>query len=220
MAVPRTHSFVQVDVFATSPYSGNPVAVVLDGTDLSEGQMQQLARWTNPSETMFVLPPTVPVADYRLRIFTPGGELPLAGHPRSAPHVPGWTAAAPRSTPSTSCRSAPPAWSRCAAARTPCPSPPRHGSATAPWTEPESPRQGLRRSAAAHGDRLIHLGLRCSAAQLLVAPRHDRGPGRPSGCAGDRAPGCRVPTAASAATVGDGSSRSGCARGGESTNQD
>ena len=81
MAVPRTHSFVQVDVFSTSPYSGNPVAVVLDGTDLSEGQMQQLARWTNPSETMFVLPPTVPGADYRLRIFTPGGGLPFAGHP-------------------------------------------------------------------------------------------------------------------------------------------
>jgi PhzF family phenazine biosynthesis protein len=70
-----------VDVFSTSPYSGNPVAVVLDGTDLSDEEMQHLARWTNLSETTFVLPPTVPEADYRLRIFTPGGELPFAGHP-------------------------------------------------------------------------------------------------------------------------------------------
>ncbi|MFD2690114.1 PhzF family phenazine biosynthesis protein [Streptomyces phyllanthi] len=77
----RTRSFVQVDVFSTSPYSGNPVAVVLDGTDLTGEEMQRLARWTNLSETTFVLPPTVPEADYRLRIFTPGGELPFAGHP-------------------------------------------------------------------------------------------------------------------------------------------
>ena len=81
MTMPRTRSFVQVDVFSTSPYSGNPVAVVLDGTDLSGEEMQGLARWTNLSETTFVLPPTVPEADYRLRIFTPGGELPFAGHP-------------------------------------------------------------------------------------------------------------------------------------------
>jgi PhzF family phenazine biosynthesis protein len=77
----RTRSFAQVDVFSTSPYSGNPVAVVLDGTDLSDEEMQRLARWTNLSETTFVLPSTVPQADYRLRIFTPGGELPFAGHP-------------------------------------------------------------------------------------------------------------------------------------------
>ncbi len=81
MTMPRTRSFVQVDVFSTSPYSGNPVAVVLDGTDLSGEEMQRLARWTNLSETTFVLPPTNPEADYRLRIFTPGGELPFAGHP-------------------------------------------------------------------------------------------------------------------------------------------
>ncbi|WP_043663649.1 PhzF family phenazine biosynthesis protein [Streptomyces xylophagus] len=79
--MPRTRSFVQVDVFSTSPYSGNPVAVVLDGTDLSDEEMQRLARWTNLSETTFVLPSTVPEADYRLRIFTPQGELPFAGHP-------------------------------------------------------------------------------------------------------------------------------------------
>ncbi|MEV5844029.1 PhzF family phenazine biosynthesis protein [Streptomyces sp. NPDC051985] len=79
--MPRTRSFVQVDVFSTIPYRGNPVAVVLDGTDLTEQEMQGLARWTNLSETTFVLPPTVPEADYRLRIFTPQGELPFAGHP-------------------------------------------------------------------------------------------------------------------------------------------
>ncbi|WP_240528872.1 PhzF family phenazine biosynthesis protein [Streptomyces humi] len=72
---------MQVDVFSTTPYRGNPVAVVLDGTDLTDEDMQGLARWTNLSETTFVLPPTTPEADYRLRIFTPQGELPFAGHP-------------------------------------------------------------------------------------------------------------------------------------------
>ncbi|MFC5219785.1 PhzF family phenazine biosynthesis protein [Streptomyces coerulescens] len=72
---------MQVDVFSTSPYRGNPVAVVLDGTDLADEEMQRLARWTNLSETTFVLPPTTPEADYRLRIFTPQDELPFAGHP-------------------------------------------------------------------------------------------------------------------------------------------
>ncbi|MEU1408694.1 PhzF family phenazine biosynthesis protein [Streptomyces sp. NPDC005728] len=81
MTMPRSRSFVQVDVFSTLPYRGNPVAVVLDGTDLSDEDMQRLARWTNLSETTFVLPPTVPEADYRLRIFTPEAELPFAGHP-------------------------------------------------------------------------------------------------------------------------------------------
>ncbi|MFB6957650.1 PhzF family phenazine biosynthesis protein [Streptomyces sp. NPDC056309] len=81
MTMPRTRSFAQVDVFSTVPYSGNPVAVVLDGTDLTDEEMQRLARWTNLSETTFVLLPTAPEADYRLRIFTPQGELPFAGHP-------------------------------------------------------------------------------------------------------------------------------------------
>jgi PhzF family phenazine biosynthesis protein len=71
----------QVDVFGKSPYSGNPVAVVLDGAGLSTGQMQRFARWTNLSETTFVLPPTSVEADYRVRIFTPTLELPFAGHP-------------------------------------------------------------------------------------------------------------------------------------------
>ncbi|WP_329529342.1 PhzF family phenazine biosynthesis protein [Streptomyces sp. NBC_01462] len=77
----RTRSFMQVDVFSTVPYGGNPVAVVLDGGGLGDAEMQRLARWTNLSETTFVLPPTVPEADHRLRIFTPQGELPFAGHP-------------------------------------------------------------------------------------------------------------------------------------------
>jgi PhzF family phenazine biosynthesis protein len=76
--VPR--SFAQVDVFTSTPYLGNPVAVVLDGDGLSTEQMQRFAHWTNLSETTFVLPPTGS-ADYRARIFTPSGELPFAGHP-------------------------------------------------------------------------------------------------------------------------------------------
>lgn len=60
---------------------GNPVAVVLDTEDLTADTMQAVARWTNLSETTFVLPPTIPDADYRLRIFTPHSELPFAGHP-------------------------------------------------------------------------------------------------------------------------------------------
>ena len=74
-------SYKQVDVFTGTPYLGNPLAVVLDGSDLSDADMQRFARWTNLSETTFVLPPTQPEADYRVRIFTPGGELPFAGHP-------------------------------------------------------------------------------------------------------------------------------------------
>lgn len=70
-----------VDVFTAQPLLGNPVAVVLDAEGLDGTTMQQIARWTNLSETTFVLPPTRPEADYRLRIFTPGSELPFAGHP-------------------------------------------------------------------------------------------------------------------------------------------
>lgn len=77
----QTRAFKQVDVFTQTPYHGNPLAVVLDGTGLSDEQMQRFARWTNLSETTFVLPPRSRDADYRLRIFTPGGELPFAGHP-------------------------------------------------------------------------------------------------------------------------------------------
>jgi PhzF family phenazine biosynthesis protein len=76
-----TFAFRQVDVFASGPLSGNPVAVVHDADGLTDEQMAAFARWTNLSETTFLLRPTVPGADYRLRIWTPGGELPFAGHP-------------------------------------------------------------------------------------------------------------------------------------------
>lgn len=79
--MPRTRPFAQVDVFSPTPLRGNPVAVVLDAEGLADEEMALFARWTNLSETTFVLPPTVAGADYRLRIFTPGGELPFAGHP-------------------------------------------------------------------------------------------------------------------------------------------
>ena len=73
--------FRQVDVFTTTPYLGNPVAVVLDATGISDDEMARFARWTNLSETTFVLPPDDTEADYRVRIFTPTVELPFAGHP-------------------------------------------------------------------------------------------------------------------------------------------
>ena len=73
--------FAQVDVFTTTPYTGNPVAVVLDGAGVGTEEMQRFANWTNLSESVFVLPPEAPEADYRARIFTPLLELPFAGHP-------------------------------------------------------------------------------------------------------------------------------------------
>ena len=73
--------FRQIDVFTEVPLRGNPVAVVCEAAGMTADQMQALARWTNLSETTFLLPPTDPAADYRVRIFTPGGELPFAGHP-------------------------------------------------------------------------------------------------------------------------------------------
>lgn len=78
---PRARAFMQVDVFTDRACLGNPVAVVLDAEGLDDESMAAFARWTNLSETTFVLPPDRPDADYRLRIFTPGGELPFAGHP-------------------------------------------------------------------------------------------------------------------------------------------
>lgn len=70
-----------VDVFSDAPLLGNPVAVVLEAEGLSTDQMQAIARWTNLSETTFLLPASRPEADYALRIFTPMNELPFAGHP-------------------------------------------------------------------------------------------------------------------------------------------
>jgi PhzF family phenazine biosynthesis protein len=75
------HRFHQLDVFTAVPLKGNPLAVVHAAQGLSEATMAAFARWTNLSETTFLLPPTQPGADYRVRIFTPGGELPFAGHP-------------------------------------------------------------------------------------------------------------------------------------------
>ena len=76
-----TRRFTQLDVFTAEPLKGNPLAVVHDAQGLSDAQMAAFARWTNLSETTFLLPPTQAGADYRVRIFTPGGELPFAGHP-------------------------------------------------------------------------------------------------------------------------------------------
>jgi PhzF family phenazine biosynthesis protein len=73
--------FCQLDVFTAEPYRGNPLAVVLDAEGLTTEAMQRFAAWTNLSETTFLLPPTTPDADYRVRIFTPSAELPFAGHP-------------------------------------------------------------------------------------------------------------------------------------------
>ena len=76
-----TRRFSQLDVFTDVPLRGNPLAVVHDATGLGDAEMAGFARWTNLSETTFLLPPDDPAADYRVRIFTPGGELPFAGHP-------------------------------------------------------------------------------------------------------------------------------------------
>lgn len=73
--------FSQVDVFAHDPCRGNPLAVVHDAEGLSDEQLARFANWTNLSETTFLLPPTDPGADYRVRIFTVSQELPFAGHP-------------------------------------------------------------------------------------------------------------------------------------------
>ena len=82
---PRLRPYMQVDVFTHTALLGNPLAVVLSAEDLSDAQMQAFAAWTQLSETTFVLPPTeagcAAGADYRVRIFTPGTELPFAGHP-------------------------------------------------------------------------------------------------------------------------------------------
>jgi PhzF family phenazine biosynthesis protein len=77
----RTFAFHQLDVFSSRPLLGNPLAVVHDADGLSDETMAAFARWTNLSETTFLLKPRDSGADYGVRIFTPGGELPFAGHP-------------------------------------------------------------------------------------------------------------------------------------------
>lgn len=77
----ETRRYAQLDVFSAVPLLGNPLAVVVDGQGLDDATMQAFARWTNLSETTFLLPPEDVRADYRVRIFTPARELPFAGHP-------------------------------------------------------------------------------------------------------------------------------------------
>jgi PhzF family phenazine biosynthesis protein len=73
--------YLEIDVFTLHPFHGNPLAVIVDAEGLDAAAMQRIASWTNLSETAFLLPPTTPAADYRVRIFTPRQELPFAGHP-------------------------------------------------------------------------------------------------------------------------------------------
>ncbi len=73
--------FIQCDVFTPTPTRGNALAVVVDGEGIGDAEMQVFAAWTNLAETTFILPPTDPSADYRLRIFSPTREMPFAGHP-------------------------------------------------------------------------------------------------------------------------------------------
>lgn len=77
----KVRPYSEVDVFSSEPYRGNPLAVVHAADGLSTEQMQRFATWTNLSETTFLLPPSSPAADYRVRIFTGKEELPFAGHP-------------------------------------------------------------------------------------------------------------------------------------------
>lgn len=99
MSTASRRRFTQVDVFTDTATKGNALAVVLDGEGLSDERMAAFARWTNLSETTFLLPPTDAAADYRVRVFTPTVELPFAGHPTlGSCHA--WLAAGgqPRST--------------------------------------------------------------------------------------------------------------------------
>lgn len=77
----KNRRFIQCDVFSPIPTQGNGLAVVVDGEGLSDEQMQTFAAWTNLAETTFILPPTDPIADYHLRIFTTSREMLFAGHP-------------------------------------------------------------------------------------------------------------------------------------------
>jgi PhzF family phenazine biosynthesis protein len=77
----RNVPFHQVDVFSATPYKGNPLAVIAEADGLDDATMKAIANWTNLSETTFLLSPSDPTADYRVRIFTPHRELPFAGHP-------------------------------------------------------------------------------------------------------------------------------------------
>jgi trans-2,3-dihydro-3-hydroxyanthranilate isomerase len=82
----KEYRFIQVDVFADNPFGGNPLAVFPDAEGLTTEDMQCLAREMNLSETTFVLPAQAPMADFKVRIFTPAAELPFAGHPVVGTH--------------------------------------------------------------------------------------------------------------------------------------
>ena len=99
-------NFSQVDVFGATPIAGNPVAVIHDADGLTDAAMQRIARWTNLSETTFLLAPTKPGADYRLQIFTPNAELSFAGHPTLGRRMRGWVIRIGRNW----CRSAARGW--------------------------------------------------------------------------------------------------------------
>lgn len=77
----KNRRFIQCDVFSPIPYQGNGLTVVVDAEGLTDEQMQRFAAWTNLAETTFLLPPSDPTADYRVRIFTPSREMLFAGHP-------------------------------------------------------------------------------------------------------------------------------------------
>lgn len=81
LSVPAALPFTQVDVFTAAALRGNALAVVHDADEVDDATLQAFANWTNLSETTFLLAPTDPAADYRVRIFTTSGELPFAGHP-------------------------------------------------------------------------------------------------------------------------------------------
>src|SRR3546814_15120795 len=81
MSYSVNNPFHLVDVFGVDPFTGNPVAVLSDADALSTEEMQAITRWLNLSETTFLLPPTDPGADYRVRIFPLAHELTFAGHP-------------------------------------------------------------------------------------------------------------------------------------------
>lgn len=98
--------YTQLDVFSAVATQGNPLAVVHDAEGLSEAQMAAFARWTNLSETTFLLPPTDPQADYRVRIFTPQRELPFAGHPTLGSAAACWQPGAGRARRACWCRNA------------------------------------------------------------------------------------------------------------------
>lgn len=77
----RARRFQLVDVFSPDPFGGNPLGVVVEADGLATEDMRRITRWMNHSETAFLLPPSTPEADYRVRIFTLERELPFAGHP-------------------------------------------------------------------------------------------------------------------------------------------